>query len=181
MRKRKTIDHPISVPGSSCFNPAPAGVTVKTMIERGDPYASSEFYNVEITLLDFLRGKEVWEHIKAQRVLDESLKPGFEYILPRIRFGYFLKGRGFGNQAHKVTKDQFAAVSTDGNTQYEIPTVLRLPEPSLIDRVFSPGESREGWILLQVPKEDKKPLLIFKRDNVDGIYAIWGYVWFQLY
>ena len=181
MTKQRTIDNPTSVPGSSYFNPAPAGVTVKTMIERGDPYAASEFYNLEITLLEFSRGKEAWEQIRAQGALDESPKANFDYILACIRFGYFLKGRGFGNQAHKVTKDQFAAVSADGNTQYEIPTVSRLPEPSLTDRVFSPGESREGWILLQVPKEDKKPLLIFKRDNVDGIYAIWGYIWFQLY
>jgi hypothetical protein len=55
------------------------------------------------------------------------------------------------------------------------------PQPSLVDRHFEPGEIHEGRILLQVPKEEREPRLIFKRKHVEGMYGIWGYVWFQLY
>jgi hypothetical protein len=46
---------------------------------------------------------------------------------------------------------------------------------------LQPGETHQGWILLQVPETEKKPLLIFKRENVEVVYGVWGNVWFQLY
>jgi hypothetical protein len=70
-------------------------------------------------------------------------------------------------------RGQFAAVSPDGKTEYEIPPVLYQPQPQLIGSIFSPGESHDGWILLQVPEKDKKPLLIFKRQNIEGVHGVW--------
>ena len=109
-------------------------------------------------------------------------KDGFEYILARIRLGYFSRARGgLDNELYKLTEGQFVAVSSSGKTEYEVPPVLRQPQPALVDVTFNPGDSHEGWILLQVPKEERKPLLIFKRQHVEGAYGIWGYVWFKLY
>ena len=166
--------------GTSHLSPVPLGVSIKTRIERGMGNAP-ESYNVELTILEFVRGEEAWERVEAQGVSDEPPKVGFEYILARMKVGYFRRGRGFGDEAYEVTEGQFAAVSADSKTEFEIPSVLQQPQPQLIDGIFYPGESREGWILLQVPKHDKKPLLIFKRENVEGVYWVWGYVWFQLY
>lgn len=168
------------IPGSSPSRPAPVGVTVKTTVERGNAYELPEIYNLEITLLEVVRGKEAWEHIKAPGVGD-SLKSGYEYILVRINLGYFRKGRAAGGEVYKLGEGQFVAVSTDGKMEYETPPALPQPPPPLIGSILSPGESHEGWILLQVPKDDKKPRLIFKRQNVSGVHEIWGHVWFQLY
>ena len=168
-------------PGQSHLSPAAKGVTVKTKIERGDAYSAPEIYDLDITLLEIVRGKEAWERIKAQGVLDEEPKTGFEYILARIQFGYSRRGRGLGSETYRLTEGQFAAVSSDGKVEYKIPSALHQPQPQLIGSVFSAGESREGWIFLQVPKGEKKPMLIFKRENAEGIYGIWRSVWFQLY
>jgi hypothetical protein len=167
--------------GTSHSSPAPVGVTIKTAIERGEAYSAPEIYNVEITLLEIVRGDEVGEREKFLSFLNEPPKSGFDYVLAHIRFGYFRRRRGMGGEVYRLTKGQFAAISPDGKTEYEIPSLLSQPQPQLIDCVFSPGESRDGWILLQVPKDDKKPLLIFKRLNVEGVHGIWGHIWFQLY
>ena len=167
--------------GTSYSSPTPVGVTVQTTIERGEAYSAPEIYNVEITLLEMVRGDEAWERIKVQGSISEPPKAGFEFVLVHIRFGYFRRSRGTGGEVYRLTKGQFAAVSPDGKTEYEIPTILSSPQPQLIESTISPGESCDGWILLQVPKDDKKPLLIFKRQNVEGVHGVWGHIWFQLY
>ena len=168
-------------PGSSHRKAVPIGDTIKTTIERGNPYMHPTLYNVEITLLQTVRGNEAWERVKAQGVTDESPKVGFEYILTKIRLGYFRRSRGGKDEPYTMTEDQFVAVSSDGKTEYEIPHASRQPEPALIGYTFKAGESREGWILLEVSKDEKKPLLIYKRKRDDGVYGIWGHVWLQLY
>jgi hypothetical protein len=166
--------------GSSYRSPAPAGVTVKTMIERGHAYLVPKLYNVEITLMEIVRGEDAWEQIKDQGV-SEQPKTGFEYILARINFGYFRRIRGGEDEPYKLPEGQFVAAAEDGVTEYGVPSVSQYPQPALVGYTFQPGESREGWILLQVPKDAKKPLLIYKRQHVEGMYGIWSYVWFQLF
>lgn len=179
-KNANSVEGTIAMIGSSHRNPAPIGMTVKTTVERGDAYFTPRLYELTITLLGVIRGKEAAEHIKTQGISNEPPKPGFEYILARINCGYFHKVRGFVDD-YRLTEGQFAAVSADGSMEYEIPSISQQPQPQLIDWIFHPGESREGWILLQVPEDDKKPLLIFKRQHVEGIYGRWRYVWFQLY
>ena len=169
------------LPGSLHSNPAPLNVTVKTRIELGDPYSIPKIYLVEITLLDIKRGKDAWEFIKTQGI-GSSPKEGFEYILVNIRFGYFRKRKGvIEDESYKLTESQFMAVSADGRKQYESPQLLQQPQPQLIGRVINPGDSLEGWILLQVPIDERRPLLVFKREHNEAIYGIYGLLWFQLY
>jgi hypothetical protein len=169
------------LPGSSINNPAPVGVTVTTTVERGDAYLSPEIYNVRITVLEVVRGEEARKRISSQGVSDRPPETGFEYVLTSIRFGYYQRGQRQGKEIYKLTEGQFAAVSADGKQEYPLPSVLHQPQPPLIGRVFSHDESHDGWILLQVPVGEKEPRLVFKRKHTEGIYGIWGYVWFQLY
>jgi len=169
------------IPGSSKDCPVPVGTTARTTIERGDAYLSPEIYNVEITLLDIVRGNEAWERTRSQGVSDKTPETGFEYVLALISFGYFQRGRRQGGEAYQLTEGQFAAVSADGMREYEIPLKQQQPQPPLIGQLFNQGETHQGWVLLQVPEEEKEPRLIFKRKHVEGMYGIWGYLWFQLY
>lgn len=175
------IDNQSPAPGSSHLSAVPVGVSIKTTIERGDAYSAPEIYDVAITLLEVVRGEDAWEHIKAQGVPGETPKAGFEYILARIRFGYSRRGRGLEDEIYKLTEGQFVAVSADGQMEYIMPSVLQQLQPQLVDTLFHSGESREGWILLQVPEDEDKPLLVYKREHVEGVYGIWRHVWFQLY
>jgi hypothetical protein len=169
--------------GSQPDHAAPIGLTVRTKIERGDRYSAPEVYSLEITLLEIVRGKEAWKRVKTQGVSDELPKAGFEYVLIRIRFGYFSKARGFGHghERYPIGADSFSATSADGKTKYEIPSVTQQPKPQLVGLSLSIGESHEGWIIFQVPETVKKPLLSFHRDYVENVYGVWGSVWFQLY
>ncbi len=196
----KSAAKPGQANGASPGSAAPIGTTVKTTVERGHAYMVPRLYNVEITLLEVQRGKDA--QAAAQKLVSsaQSLKQGYEYLLARLKIGYFERGRvsskgstgasekqfvSFGGGSVDVTytlaEGQFLAVSADGETEYPVPSVLQQPSPALVGWEFHPGESREGWILFQSPKDEKKPLLIFKREHVEGIYGIWGYVWFQLY
>jgi hypothetical protein len=172
-----------SILGSSQDHAVPMGVTVKTKIERGDRQPSPEMYNLEITLLESLRGQDAWGRIKAEGVCDLPPAAGFEYILARIRFGYFRRARGVAEHSpYKISDGTFAARSKDGITEYELPPILRQPQPQLMGVPFTGGDSREGWIVLQVPEAEKEPLLVFHRQYaVDNKYGMWGAIWFKLF
>jgi len=183
--------------GNSPGNAAAPGTGVRTTVERGHAYMVPRLYNVEITLKEVVRGEAARE--RAEKLASQPLKEGFEYVLALVSFGYFERGRvspqtaggaarqfvSFGGGSVDVTytlaEGQFAAASSDGATEYPVPGVSRQPDPGLTGYEFHPGESREGWMLFQVPQNEPRPLLIFKREHVEGNYGIWGYVWFRLY
>jgi hypothetical protein len=182
--------------GKSPMSAVPLGKIIKTTVERGHAYMVPRLYNVEVTLKDVIRGLDAESRAKTLVKPGWKLNDGYEYLLALIKFGYFERGRvaaaspggqyvPFGGGSVDVTytlpEGQLLAVSTSGETEYEIPSVSQQPEPSLIGWEFHPGETREGWVLFQVPREEKTPLLIFKREHVEGIYGIWGYIWLQLY
>jgi hypothetical protein len=168
--------------GRSQEHPAPLGMTVKTKIERGDRYSAPEIYHLEITVLEVIRGKEAWDRMKAQGVSEQLPKIGYEYILAYIRFGYYSKARGFGHtyDGYPIDGGGYSVTSEDGKTEYEIPVIKRQPQPPLVGISCAVGESREGWVVLQVPETEKKPLLSFHREYTENVYGVWGSVWFQL-
>jgi hypothetical protein len=178
--ENKKIGGPAGPPGTAPETAAGTGVTLKTTIERGDAYLSPQLYNVEITLLQTVRGQTAEELLTGQNISAGPLQTGFEFVLAQIRLGYFRRVRGLEDEVYTLTKGQFMAVSSDGRNEYPVPPVLSQPQPPLIDVTFNPGDIREGWILLQVPVAEKQPLLVFKRQHVEGAYGIWGYIWFKL-
>lgn len=164
--------------GMSHLSPAPIFTTVKAKIERGDAYSAPEIFDVEITVLEALRGNEALTLIDVSSNL---IKEGFEFLVVRIRFGYFRRGRGFGDKPLQIMNDQFSAVSNDGQIQYPVISLEKQPSPALIGESFKPGESKEGYIVLQVQEDEKEPLLIYNREFIEGVYGIWGSIYFQLY
>ncbi|KPK88556.1 MAG: hypothetical protein AMJ94_14735 [Deltaproteobacteria bacterium SM23_61] len=183
MDEKKTKSGPSGASGNSRDRAASLGTTVKTKIERGDRYSAPEIYNLEITVLEVVRGKEAWDRIRAEGTFQDDFKAGFEPCLIRIKFGYFKKGRGFGHNKspYEIPDDAFRALSQDGETEYPIPSSPEQPRPRLSKTPFISGDIKEGWILLQVPEGEERPLLTFKRDYRENAYGFWGPVWFQLW
>ncbi len=99
-------------------------------------------------------------------------KPGFEYILTRVRFDY-LNGPDADTKYHLNSAVHLTGVSSAGK-DYEY-VILTTPEPRL-DAELYPGASTEGWAVYQVAVDDAKPLLAFDRD-----YKGKGGVWLKLY
>ncbi|UCG65637.1 MAG: hypothetical protein JSW12_00840 [Deltaproteobacteria bacterium] len=147
------------------------GETVSGMINVWGPGASEygvdELYEVKITILEVLRGTEAWAHIQAISSSNKPPKDSFEYLLARIRFGYYAKGSP-GNKAYTLKQGDFKVFSKNDQA-YKAPSVLP-PKPELIGRVFRSGESYEGWVPFVVAKDDDQPLLFFS-----------GGIWFQLF
>lgn len=171
--------------GSRHERPVPLGTPVKALIERQARNPSTVTYNLETTVLEILRGERARGHIQKADLADKDPDPGFEYLMARIRFKYAPKARGLPEyEPYEVQHIQFRACSHDGSTEYELPQLKRQPDPGLLGLVIAVNESREGWIIFQVPLEEKEPLLAFDRDATEGrltLKTARGLLWFKLY
>ncbi len=162
-------------PGSSPGKPALKGTTISGIVECGEGYTSHELYDMKITLMEVVRGEEAWKRIKEASETNKPADPGFEYVLARIRFGYYARGNP-GLCIHPLSPDQFTAYSSNGE-DYRNPTVA-IPKPELRQSLKS-GDIFEGWIVFQIPKEDKAPLLSYSVDS-GGAVDHGGSKWFLL-
>jgi hypothetical protein len=153
--------------GASPFNPAPIGVTVADIISCGSGYDSHQTYDIKITLLQIIRGDEAWKRIKAAGPSNEPPKAGLEYMLARVWFGFLARGKP-GDCVYELNEEEFAAISSEGK-EYKSASVVP-PDPKLLGRKLSSGDSVEGWAVFLAGKDDNKPLLTFSRS-----------IWFRLY
>jgi len=165
------ISHISSVYANITREAASIDETVSGMIRVWGPgaseYGEDELYDVKITILEVLRGKEAWERLQSASTSNQPAKDAFEFVLARIRFEYHARGMP-GNKSYTIQKDDFKVYSKD-NRAYEGPRVLP-PKPGLVGRILRPGDSCEGWVPFLVEKEDKKPFIFFS-----------GGMWFQLF
>ena len=159
---------PTSAIGSSPLNPAPIGVTVADIISCGSGYTSYETYDIKITLLEVVRGKEAWGRIKAASLSNEPPKAGSEYILAHIRVEFLARGKP-GDCSYELNEEEFTAISSEGK-EYKTPSIVPPDDLKLLGRRLSSGDLVEGWATFLVGKDDNKPLLTFG-----------GSIWFQLY
>jgi hypothetical protein len=146
------------------------GVSRKTDITIGEGYATgTESIEARITVLEVLRGEKAWDLVKASDSSNRSAPAGMDYVAARIRFEY--EARGIQeDQNYAVRSEQFAAVSEKGR-QYDRPSIVQ-PKPELSGRLY-PGDSLEGWLVLLVSVDDKKPLMTFGHN--------YSRTWFKLY
>ncbi len=151
--------------GFSRSNPAPIGTTVDLSYQ----YFSKTYY-FRITVTQVVRGSQAWSMLQEANMYNSPANAGFEYVLAKIRFEYYL-GPTPDTQYSLSTID-FDAISKSGVTYN--PCFAVQPEPSLTTSLY-PGASHEGWATFQVFIEDSGPLLAFGRA-LDGT----GGVWFSL-
>ena len=182
LRSGNVVDSKNLPLGGSPLNPVPLRTPVKTRIERGMGNAP-ETYDLDITILDIFRGREAQDQARVLSKVDAPMKPGLDCVLCHMKLGYYRRGRGFDGSpvSYEVKKEHFSVFSVDGLTEYSLPSVSLKPEHSMIGQVLSAGESLEGWIILEVPKNEEKPLLAFRREKIDGVYWVWGCVWLRLH
>jgi len=174
-----------TIPGSRHDRPVPLGITAKVMVERQARNPSTITYSLEITVLEALRGKHAWDRIRKEDIAGVDLISGFEYLMARIRLKYYPKARGLSEyEPYMVDENQFSAVSQNGKTLYVLPHITKQPDPSLIGSCVAINETREGWIVLQVPLNEREPLLSFDRDRTESrltLRTARGLIWFKLY
>ena len=142
---------------NSHTNPAAKGVPVKSIVEIGSVAASN--YDVTITVLETVRGKGATERLLAASPDNKPPKPGFEYVLARVKFE--LRGRAASdNKSFDLASSpfQWVAYSADFN-QYETLSVTS-PKPELKGMV-KPGDAMEGWVAFAVEQKESRPIMTF--------------------
>ncbi len=142
---------------NSPTNPAGKGVPVKSIVEIGSTAASN--YDVVITLVDIVRGKEALSRLQAASSSNKAPKAGFEYILARIQFE--LKGRAVSdNRPFDIATSPFQWVACSSDIRQYDGTSAISPQPELKGLV-RPGETMEGWVVFEVEQTESKPIMIF--------------------
>ncbi len=146
---------------NSSTNPAPVGSRVRSMIELGSVY--SNIYDIAITVLETVRGKEAMDRLKAASPDNKMPPEGFEYVLARIKFEH--KGRAVSDNMPFILGDsplQWVALASDLTEYARIAATP--PKPPLAARI-KPGDSFEGWVAFAVDRKDSKPLMVFDPDT----------------
>jgi hypothetical protein len=146
---------------NSSTNPANIGSPVRSMVELGSVY--SNIYDISITVLESVRGREAMERLKAASPNNGMPAEGFEYVLARVRFEF--KGRAVSDNLPFDLGNaplQWVALAQD-LTEYPRVSVS-VPKPALAGMV-KPGQSVEGWVAFAVDRKDSKPVMVFDPDS----------------
>jgi hypothetical protein len=143
-------------------NPAAIGVPTRSMIELGSVYTN--IYDITITVLEAVRGKDAMDRLKAAAPEVKAPIAGFDYVLARVKFD--LKGRYVSDNLPFELGDeplQWIALSGADFTEYDRVSVT-VPKPALVGRI-KPGSSAEGWVAFAVKQADSKPIMVFDPDT----------------
>jgi hypothetical protein len=164
---------PTPSPGYSRSTPVGTGIALTTKVNLTGAAAGiiGGEYEVRLTLLEVIRGTEAWQRIYARNQFNDPPKPGFEYILAKVRFEYLTGATP--DTSYRISSVWFDAVSMGGK-DYDGVSVVE-PDPA-IGATLYPGASQEGWIVFLVAQGDTGPLMTLGRES-DGT----GGIWFKLY
>ncbi len=150
-------------------NPAPLN-TVQTY-SNTSWYDDDDNYDVSIRVLEIQRGKDAYDALsKTKAGIYPEPEEGYEYMNVKIAFSVL-----------RTETDAAVSISTYDFDTYTSKNVLcpvnywASIEPQLNGNLYEGGDT-EGWVTVQVRKDDDKPKLAYGLDY-DGK----GGVWFKLY
>lgn len=148
------------IPGSSPSSAVSRGIRLDGIIECGEGYTSHELYDLNMTLVEVIRGEEAWKRIQEADKSNRPAGPDKDFLLARVRLEYHARGTP-GLCVHSVVPQQFTAYSPNGEDY--APSQVAPPKPELRKEMKS-GDSLEGWVAFIVAKSDKAPLMFYTAD-----------------
>ena len=105
---------PLAAQESSPAHAQPVGVSFTTIIVFGNQYdGGDELYDAHITVLEIVRGPKAWDIIKRDSASNPPPKPGFEYLLARVRFEFSARTSPH-HYNYTLRQNQFTAMSSAG-------------------------------------------------------------------
>jgi hypothetical protein len=144
----------------------------------GNQYeGGDELYDAKITVLEVVRGKKARDAIREASASNTPPRTGWEYLVARVRFEYTARTKP-GQQTYAVNPGQFIATSASG-TDYPPVNLAAEPKPELNATLHS-GDSAEGWVAMEIPQGERRPLMVFQADTGSVFHEGGGSV-FQLY
>lgn len=121
-------------------------------------------YQVELTLLDVVRGPDALAMVLDANEFNSEPEEGKEYLLAKFKF----RALSSENDAMiDINNASFTLVSEDGNVYDSFVTVSNI-NPSL--REMYAGATWEGYACFEVNTDDKNPNIVFLERNNNGIW-----------
>jgi len=155
----------------------PVGAPVTAIIEFGDQYLGSELYDAKMTVIQVVRGGKAWEIIQRASASNLPPKPGFVYLLARVRVEFSARTSP-AHDSYNLDETQFTAMAPDSQ-EFGAPTLAASPRPRL-KGTLKPGDSLEGWLVFLIPRQVSHPVMAF-REDVGIVSHSGGGTFFQLY
>ncbi|QQK81376.1 DUF4352 domain-containing protein [Salicibibacter cibi] len=140
-------------------NPAYPGEMITFVLE----HYTYGLMEVDVTLLDTIRGEEAWEMIEEADEYNEPPEDGMEYFI-----AYFdIDLNQIEEDPFNLSSFEFDLVSSEGNVYNDDTYVTGLDDP--IDADLYEGAGSEGHVVFQVDEDDPSPYVVFLRD-LDGVW-----------
>jgi hypothetical protein len=155
----------------------PVGAPANIIIEFGEQYLGAELYDAKITVLEIVRGEKARDAVKHASSANPPPEPRFDYLLARVRFEFSARTSPAPDNYH-LNETQFTATDPQGR-EFASPELNQYPQPPLRG-TLKPGDRLEGWLVLLVPQNAVRPLMIFREDVGEVSHRGSG-TWFELY
>ncbi len=148
-------------------NPAPIN-TVQTYTQD-EEYSLYDNHSINLRVMEVIRGQQAWDKIIAANQFNDEPDEGYEYALVKIGVSVMTVEN---DGAYNLSEYEFKSFSSNNE---EMPgTYVVTPDPQFEGKLYAGGNA-EGWIVVQVKKDDKNPKLAYGVD-----YNGAGGVWFSL-
>ncbi len=139
-KEEKVVEKPIGTRS----NPLPFGETITVKENIYDDSSNSYESQLEITLLETIRGEEAWAIIEKENMYNEPAAAGFEYVLIKVKG--FLKESETDDDSLYFSNMNFNLVSNEGEVYEWTSAVI----PNELSKELYNGGTGEGYIVNQV-------------------------------
>ncbi|CAM3173807.1 hypothetical protein FITA111629_07755 [Filibacter tadaridae] len=129
-------------------NPLPFGDTITVKENIYDDSSNAYESNLDITLLETIRGEEAWAIIKGENMYNEPATDGFEYVLIKVKG--FLKESETDDDSLYFSDMNFNFVTNEGEVLEFISVVI----PNGLSKELFNGATGEGFLVNQVKTGD---------------------------
>lgn len=143
-------------------NPAPLNtVQIYTKDEK-----YSDNYTVSMRILETVRGEKAMQMLTDANMFNDEPDEGYEYILAKVA----VSALSVENDGAFSLNDYYFKTFSSNNEEMPRASVVE-PKPQFDGKIYAGGNT-EGWITVQVKKDDKNPKLAYGLDY-NGIGGIW--------
>jgi hypothetical protein len=145
-------------------NPLPTNTTI--LFDGADTLYDT--YQVEVTLLEVVRGDEALSIIQSTNENITTPEKGKEYLLAKFRLRALYSEN---DSIIDMSNASFSIFHTDGST-YEKSNTMSGINPGLKDMYA--GSKQEGFVYFLIDSVDKAPNIVFLERNKGGIWFSTG-------
>lgn len=149
-------------------NPAPLN-TIQAYTKTSD-WSEEDNYTVTVRILETIRGEKNIDKVRKSVVTDDKPMEGYEFMMVKIALSAVsIKG----DNAIEASRYNFTGFSS--NNEEIDQAYLHMDEKegfSWLDGKLYEGGTQEGWLVLQVKKDDANPKIAYGLDY-NGANGIW--------